>query len=246
MEYRGSSVYDQEDFLEAYLARRNRKESPNNAIERPIILELLGDYRGAQILDLGCGDGSFGKELLKGGAKSFAGIEASKGMYTHAQAVLSGTYSRLYNADIVDYAYPEAVYDIVTSRFVIHYIADVQSLFQQVFKTLKPGGNFIFTIQHPLTTSSFGSKEEGGRRGDWRVDDYFVEGERREPWINKTVVKHHRTIESYYTALMEAGFAVKALREGTPVRSNFEAEDEFKRRQRIPLMLIMSATKEVE
>jgi SAM-dependent methyltransferase len=246
MECKGFSVYDQQDFLEAYLARRNRKESPNNAIEKPIVFELLGDYEGAEILDLGSGDGTFGRELLQGGAKSFAGIEASKRMHMQAQAVLSGPESRLYNEDIVDYAYPEAAYDIVTSRFVIHYIADIRALFRQVFKTLKPGGKFVFTIQHPLTTSSFGSKEEGDRRGDWRVDDYFVEGERREPWINNTVVKHHRTAESYFTALMQAGFAVNAFREGRPVRSNFAAQDEYKRRQRIPLMLILSAIKQAE
>lgn len=244
MENRGSSVYEEEDFLASYLSRRNRKESPNNAIERPILFELLGDYAGAEILDLGCGDGTFGKELLSGGAKSYTGIEASSLMKKKAETNLAGTDSRICHADIASFPYPDAAFDIVASRFVIHYLADISALFHNIYKSLKPGGKFVFTVQHPLTTSSFGSKELGDRRGDWRVDDYFVEGERREPWINKTVIKQHRTTESYFTALTETGFSVTALREGMPVRANFSTEQEFTRRQRIPLMLIFSAVKE--
>lgn len=243
MKVNGSSVYDEEAFLAAYLSRRNREESPNNAIEKPILKELFGEFKGMDILDLGCGDGSFGKELLEGGAKSYTGIEASKQMKLHAEKMLANTDSAIYQADIGAVAYPENAYDIVTSRFVIHYLENIDTLFGKIHKTLKPGGKFIFTVQHPLTTASFQSKAAGDRRTDWRVDDYFIEGEREEPWIDKTVVKHHRTTESYFTALIAAGFTIKALREGMPVRRHFNSNEEFARRQRIPLMLIFAANK---
>lgn len=70
MEFKGSSVYNQTDFLSNYLKRRGRQESPNNAIEKPIIYELLGDVNGKRILDLGCGDAAFGRELMAVGAAS--------------------------------------------------------------------------------------------------------------------------------------------------------------------------------
>ena len=41
MEFRGASVYDQTDFFSNYMKRRNRQDSPNNAIEGPIIFELI-------------------------------------------------------------------------------------------------------------------------------------------------------------------------------------------------------------
>ena len=44
MEFRGSSVYDQSDFFSNYMQRRNRQDSPNNAIEGPIMYELIGDH----------------------------------------------------------------------------------------------------------------------------------------------------------------------------------------------------------
>ena len=65
MKYEGSSAYEEKDFLESFLQRRNRLESPNNSIEKPVIYELLGAFQNKRILDLGCGDALFGKELLK-------------------------------------------------------------------------------------------------------------------------------------------------------------------------------------
>lgn len=243
MEFKGASVYDEKDFLAGFLKRRERKESPNNAIEKPIICELLGDVEGKAILDLGCGEGSFGNELLSSGAASYTGIEGSREMALLASRATAQLGGQIRLEDLESFQAEGSQYDLIVSRFVIHYLADIRHLFREVKQALVPGGKFVFTVQHPLTTSSFASKAQGERRGDWLVDDYFREGERSEPWISKTVVKHHRTTETYFTALIEAGFAVTALREGKPDSSNFESAAEFERRERIPLMLILSAQK---
>ena len=85
MEFKGPSVYDQKDFLKNYMTRRDRKDSPNNAIENPIIYELIGSFQDNSILDLGCGDASFGKELLNLGATYYTGIEGSEQMVESAK-----------------------------------------------------------------------------------------------------------------------------------------------------------------
>ena len=141
------------------------------------------------------------------------------------------------------YDYPTETFDLVTSRFAFHYVSDINHLFQHVNKTLKEDGRFVFSIQHPLTTSSFASKQTGDKRGNWIVDDYFHDGERKEPWIDKVVVKYHRTIEQYFSALREAGFTILDLCEGTPKREHFSSEEEFVRRQRIPVVLAFSCVK---
>ena len=243
MEYRGSSVYEQEDFLSNYLKRRNRHDSPNNAIEAPIIFELLGDFSGKAILDLGCGDASFGRELLERGAKSYSGVEGSEQMMNKARKEMEGLDGTLYQITMEAYSFPPNDVDIVTSRFAIHYIEEIEQLFKNIHSTLKEEGKFVFSVQHPLTTSSFESKKSGEKRGSWIVDDYFLEGERKEPWIDKLVVKYHRTIEHYFTALTEAGFKITDLREGLPQRGHFSTEEEFQRRNRIPVVLIFSCTK---
>ncbi|MBZ5202362.1 class I SAM-dependent methyltransferase [Planomicrobium chinense] len=243
MEFKGSSVYDQTDFLSNYLKRRGRQESPNNAIEKPIIYELLGEAMGKHILDLGCGNADFGRELLAAGAASYEGVEGSEAMALLAEEALRETPGTLFQGTMEEYPFPEKQFDLVTSRFAIHYVEDIQTLFAKVHRSLKEQGQFLFSVQHPLTTSSFASKLSGERRENWLVDDYFIQGERKEPWIDKIVVKHHRTIEAYFTALAKAGFKITALREGEPDRRLFNSEEEYQRRRRIPVMLVFLCEK---
>lgn len=243
MIHKGPSAYNQENFLANYLKRRKRVESPNNAIEKPILMELIQTASGQDVLDLGCGDAVYGLELLDIGAKSYTGVEGAAQMAELAKSTTAGTGIQIINESLEAYQFGSEKYDLVTSRFVIHYLQDIEGLFAKVYAALKEKGRFIFSVQHPLTTSSFKSKEQSGRREDWIVDDYFIEGERNEPWIDKTVRKYHWTTEYYITALLAAGFQLKALREGKPERSRFATEEEYIRRTRVPIMLIFSCEK---
>lgn len=243
MEYKGSLAYDEQDFLESYLKRRSRPDSPNNAIEGPIINGLLGNPETANILDLGCGDGQFGKQLLEKGVMAYTGVEGSAAMINLARKQICGTRTTLIHSAMENYEFPEKEYDIIISRMALHYIEDLNALFQSISKAMKDDAKFIFSVQHPLTTASFKSKSGRERKGDWIVDDYFEQGVRKEPWIGKTVIKYHRTIEFYFNALITAGFRIEALKEGTPEKANFSKEQEFNRRKRIPVILVFSCTK---
>jgi SAM-dependent methyltransferase len=243
MEFRGASAYDQQDFFSTYMKRRDRKDSPNNAIEGPIINELIGNVQDKEILDLGCGDASFGSELVNLGAAAYTGVEGSEQMAEAAKRNLANKNGKIIHESMESFDYPVDTFHIVTSRFAIHYVSDIKAIFENVHKSLEENGKFVFSVQHPLTTSSFISKQSGDRRGNWIVDDYFLEGERKEPWIDQVVVKYHRTIEQYFKTLTECGFTVTDLREGTPVREHFSSEVEFTRRQRIPVVLVFSCRK---
>src|SRR4051812_23501502 len=124
MEYKGSSVYDQSDFFASYMKRRGREDSPNNAIEGPMINELIGDYANKNLLDLGCGDASFGKELLENGVKHYVRVEGSKQMAAAANESLSNMNGIVQLETMESFLFPLSEFDIVTSRFAIHYIED--------------------------------------------------------------------------------------------------------------------------
>ena len=57
------------------------------------------------------------------------------------------------------------------------------------------------------------------------------------------VVKYHRTVEDYFGALQQAGFAVEQLREARPSPEQFADPATYERRQRIPLFLILAGRK---
>ena len=44
-----------------------------------------------------------------------------------------------------DASFPEGLYDLVFTNFVIHWVSDKDALFERVYQSLKPGGRFAFT-----------------------------------------------------------------------------------------------------
>ena len=232
----GGSFYDQAAVFETYMAHRGRAESPNEAIEGPALLEVLGEVSRLRVLDLGCGDGRFGRQLLERGAASYVGIDASRRMVERA---LPGMVVR--HARIEDVVVEPGSADLVVSRLALHYVEDLQPVFDNVRRALKPNGRFVFTVEHPVITSCDRAWQGRGQRQEWVVDDYFVTGRRETDWLGARVVKFHRTVEDYVRLVQAAGFRLQTLREPGPTRARIDAEAEFRRRQRIPLFLLIAA-----
>lgn len=243
MRYKGASVYDDNEFIKDYLKRRNRKESPNNIIEKPVLMELIGDVKEEKVLDLGCGDAIFGLELIKQGCDFYEGVEGSLNMVEKAISTLKNSNSKINHCSIETWNFPDEEYDKVVSRLAIHYIEELKPVFKQVYESLKINGQFIFSVQHPILTASVKSANNSSLRTDWIVDDYFHTGKRVEPWIDKEVIKYHRTIEEYFLLLKSAIFKIDEIRECQPRAENFQNNEEYIRRMRIPLFLLFSCTK---
>ena len=70
------------------------------------------------------------------------------------------TYRR---CGIEDYDYPENTWDVVASNLALHYIEDLDTVLEHVARTLKPGGVFVFNIEHPTFTA--------GIKQDWLYDE---------------------------------------------------------------------------
>ncbi|WP_338781106.1 class I SAM-dependent methyltransferase [Metabacillus sp. FJAT-52054] len=243
MERKGSKAYDEEAFFQEFMKRRYRTDSPNLSIEKPALLQLIGNPKGWTVLDLGCGDASLGLDLLEQGCTSYLGIEGSNKMFEEAIRVLETTNGKIELSSMEYYSYPPEAFDLAVSELAIHYAEDIETLFQSIFQTLKPGGRLVFSVQHPLLTSSFTSSESGKSRSSWVVDDYFHSGKRVENWMGEQVVKYHRSIGEYFSSIVNAGFKIESLIEPKPDPQNFSNPEEYKRRMRIPLFLLFSCTK---
>jgi SAM-dependent methyltransferase len=240
MSYYGSEFYDNDSNFENYMERRQGRENANDTLEKPVIWELLGNVSGMKILDLGCGDARFGIELFNKGCTEYIGIEGSHNMVQVASKTLEGCNGTVVQTMIEDWEYPHESFNLVLSRLAIHYIQDVRSVFRRIHQTLKPNGKFIFSVEHPIITSTL---QPAGTRTNWIVDNYFVDGYREQQWLGGTVHKYHRTIEDYFIAMQEAGFIIEQLRESRPIRKNFINEETYERRLRIPLFLFLSGTR---
>lgn len=239
----GPRFYDDDGVFATYTRHRARSESPNDTMEKPDLLELIGDVAGLAVLDLGCGNAEIGRDLLAAGCTSYLGVEPSQNMLAEARAMLEGTPGTAVAGSFEAWEYPPDAFDLAISRLALHYVEDVDAVCRQVFRTLRAGGRFVFSVEHPVLTSCDRALPEGAKRQDWIVDDYHVSGRRVTRWMGQQVVKYHHTVAEYFGALTGAGFVVEGLREGRPRRELFLHEESYARRTRIPIALLLAARK---
>ena len=239
----GPDFYDDAGAFATYQRHRARDETPNDTMEKPELLDLIGDVGGMRVVDLGCGDAQIGRELLAAGAASYLGVEPSQNMLQMARETLAGTGGQVAAATIEGWGYPPLTADLVISRLALHYVENVNQTFCKIFETLAPGGRLVFSVEHPVISSCNRALGDDGRRREWIVDDYHVSGRRVTRWLGQEVVKYHRTVEEFFAGLQLAGFTVEALREARPRREAFLREETYQRRLRIPLFLLLAARK---
>jgi SAM-dependent methyltransferase len=238
---RGGAFYDENSVFERYREPRSGVSNPNEVMEEPALLAVLGSVEGLRVLDLGCGDAAIGRALLDAGCRRYVGIDGSENMVQTARSTLDGTSGEVMRRDIEDFSAPPDSFDLVISRLALHYIEDLGGVFDACRSCLAPGGRLVFSVVHPVLTSHDARSSSQELRTNWVVDDYFVPGPRERDWLGGTVVWHHRTIEDYVAALDRAGFALTALRECPPQRERFTDAAEYERRRRIPLFLLLAA-----
>lgn len=237
--------YDEPRIHSAYEQARARPDEPNLTLEEPYVLEFLGDPAGRAVLDLGCGSAAIGARLLGAGAASYAGVDGSDRMVERARAVVAPFPGRavIDRGDLETWAPPTgAGYDVVLARMSLHYVLDLAGLLSRVRLACRDGAALVFSVEHPVVTCSYDADWDVDQVPRvWRVHAYFDEGPRSCPWLDARVRKQHRTLETYFRLLADAGFATDRLSEGTPRPEHFADADVWSRRRAVPMYLTVRA-----
>ncbi len=240
---KGQSFYDQADVFEQYVQHRAKSDNPNAVIETPIVRAMIGEVKGKDCLDIGCGYGAMAAYLREKGADSYLGIDPSAKMIAAAREKVVHQDFRFELGQVEELVIEDEQYDLVISRLVFHYVADIRKIFQKIFKGLRAKGVFVFSVEHPVMTALMDKAEAGSKKEGWKVGAYFKEGPRAHQWMGAAVTKYHKTIEAYFGALKQSGFQIQDLREGRPKEQFFTNESEYIRRLELPRYLIFKAVK---
>jgi len=237
------NIYDNEQFFREYSQLNRSVHGLDGAPEWPALQSLLPDLKGARVLDLGCGFGWFCRWAAQNGAASILGIDVSANMLARASAETRDAAVAYRRDDLEVVELEPDAYNLVYSSLALHYIENLPRLMEQVYGSLKPGGAFVCSIEHPIYTASAAPgwvQHPDGHR-TWPVDHYQHEGPRTTNWLAEGVVKQHRTIGTYLNLWIKLGFTITHVEDWGPSREQLAAHPEWEEETHRPMFMLLSA-----
>lgn len=114
------------------------------ATEQRLILALMGELRGARVLDAGCGDGALVCAIASRGAVA-TGADPDPAMIAaaNARAKEEGIEATFVEARIDALPFADAEFDIVVAVTVLCFVADAKGAVHEMARVLRPGGVLV-------------------------------------------------------------------------------------------------------
>jgi len=148
---------------------------------------LLGEVRGSDVLEVGCGAGQGGRWLVAAGARVTA-FDISHGQLLESRRLDARTGTavhRVVQADAQRMPFRDASFDLVVSAFGgIPFVADSARTMRECARLLRPGGRLVFSVTHPVEVDDAGQA---------------------------VYVEHHRTLGDRVRELVAAGLVLQDL-----------------------------------
>ena len=109
---------------------------------------------GKRVLEIGCGLGTHAQLLSEAGCHLTCIDLTEKAVEnTRRRLDLRGLRADVRRMDAEQMEFPDGEFDFVWSWGVIHHSADTEGVIRQVFRVLKPGGEFRFMVYHRRSLS---------------------------------------------------------------------------------------------
>jgi len=210
----------------------------------PNMLRFMGDVEGMKILDLGCGEGGYSRELARRGAR-LVSIDCSEKAIEYAAKMaaeesLSIEHHIRNSNDLFDIDSEQ--FDIVLCSMMLMDCEDLDGTLREVFRVLKPGGRLFASVLHPCFD---GNHDTGiGRQGSGIdrqvvVMNYFEPKEWSAPLWGGTipVIWRHRTLEEYVKSFIKAGLTIVDLNEPRADEETAKISTAMAWLQKIPLYM---------
>lgn len=227
----------------------------------PGLLRIVGDCRGKDILDLGCGNGYLSRRLAAQGARVTAVDESSR-MVRNARARDRGSGVRYLRSDAGRLkGVPSAKFDLVFANMSLMDMKDAsaEGAVAEAARVLKRGGRLAASISHPcfdiMSHSGWVAEKVFGERPSVyrKVTAYREPFSEEVPWkmpdgSKRYTTGYHRPLSWYARVLHSKGLAITALEEPEPTKEFIEKEQQGGDLdgpgiQEVPLHLVVEAVK---
>jgi SAM-dependent methyltransferase len=195
------------------------------------------------VLDVGCGEGQVAR--LAAGSR-VVGVDPAWAQISVARERAGGpAYAQAAAAAL---PFPATSFDAVVACLVFEHITDVDTAIAEVARVLRPGGRFLFFLNHPLLQTP-GSGWIDDQLLDppeqyWRIGPYLVEDESLEE-VEKDVhiTFIHRPLHRYVNALAANGLTIARMEEPPPPPGFLARAAEYAAAATIPRLLFLDAVR---
>ena len=214
-----------------------------NDLLMPLMLELLGDVRGISILDLGCGEGGYSRELARRGAK-VVGVDGSSRLVTRARERAPDIEYIIANANALATIKSES-FDIVMASMSLMDVEDYEGAIDEAWRVLVPSGRLFMSITHPCFSPPVSGwiKSETGELKFFAIDRYMEHAE----WDDfiadsfaRPVVRRHKPLQDFIGPLLRRGFLLRVFQEPVASAKQIRTSPRLERLNRIPYFLFMT------
>jgi SAM-dependent methyltransferase/ADP-ribose pyrophosphatase YjhB (NUDIX family) len=174
-------------------------------------LRLLGDVAGKRVLEVGCGGGQCSVAFAKQGAV-VTGIDQSplQIQFARSLAAEEGVRVEFIEGDITTLPQVKtATQDVVFSAYALGFVEDVATCFAEVARVLRPGGLFVFSVDHPVRGMMAYDDPFRIERSYWDAYREWEWGDGSGTWFRSWT----RTVEEWFSLLRGAGFSVDRVLE---------------------------------
>jgi SAM-dependent methyltransferase len=124
------------------------------------LIRSLVDPRGAVVVDIGCGGGTYTRAWSELGARRVVGVDSSAPVLDSARedhGGLPGVEFRL--GDAAATGLPAGEADVVFERALVHHIADLAPVVAEARRLLRPGGTYVVQDRTPDDVALPGSPD---------------------------------------------------------------------------------------
>lgn len=178
-------------------------------------LRLLGDVRGKRVLELGCGAAQCSIAFAKAGATA-VGVDFSGEQLAHARRLCDAEEVKveLRQGDMADLAFLRAdSIDMAFSSYAFQYVEDLNRVFRQVHRVLKPGGPLVFSLPHP----AWFLVDDGAPAPVTVTRSYFDHRPFLYDWGGVEFTAYHHSFADLYMGLVRASYRVDLVLEPEPI-----------------------------